>query len=70
MMPLTVAPIGEKTEIKKVGGNPALKQHLADLGFVTGGDVTVIAENGGSLIVSVKDVRIALGKDMAMRIMV
>lgn len=70
MIPLTLAPVGEELIIKKVGGLPELKSHLEDMGFVTGGAVTVISTIGGNLIVSVKDSRIAVSREMAGRIMV
>ena len=38
--------------------------------FVVGGLVTVISEINGSLIVNVKDSRVAIGKDMANKILV
>ena len=37
MMPLILASIGETNTIRKVGGNPEVKKHLEDLGFVAGG---------------------------------
>lgn len=37
MMPLMLAEPGEENIIKKVGGNPEVKKHLEDLGFVPGG---------------------------------
>ena len=43
MMPLTLASVGEENIIRKVGGNPEVKKHLEDLGFVAGGPVTVIS---------------------------
>lgn len=46
-MPLTLAQIGEKNTIVKVGGNPEVKKHLENLGFVAGGDVTVITGSWG-----------------------
>ena len=42
MMPLTFLNPGEQNIIKRVGGTPEMKKHLADLGFVVGGNVTVI----------------------------
>lgn len=69
-MPLTFANIGEENIIKKVGGSPDLKSHLEDMGFVAGGVVTVISENGGNLIVNVKETRVAVSKEMASKIMV
>ena len=70
MMPLTLANIGEENMIKKVGGNPEIKTHLENLGFVAGGNVTVITAMGGNVIVNVKDTRVAISKEMAQKIMV
>lgn len=70
MMPLTMAKTGEEAVILKITGKDEVRQHLAELGFVVGGTVTVISEMGGSLIVQVKDSRVALDKSMANRIMI
>jgi ferrous iron transport protein A len=70
MMPLSLADMGEENIIKKVGGNPEVRSHLADLGFVPGGSVTVVTTMGGNLIVNVKDSRVAISKEMANKIMV
>lgn len=70
MMPLVLANIGEENIIKRVGGKPETKKHLENLGFVVGGNVTVIAELGGNVIVNVKEARIAVSKEMAQKIMV
>ena len=70
MMPLTYAVAGEENIIKKIGGTPEVKKHLADLGFVVGGTVTVVNTLGGNMIVNVKDSRVAIDKQMAQKIMV
>ena len=70
MMPMALASVGEENIIRKVGGNPEVKKHLEDLGFVAGGPVTVISALGGNLIVNVKDSRIAISREMAGKIMV
>lgn len=69
-MPLTMVRTGEPNVIKKVGGKEETRRFLENLGFVTGGIVTVVSEMGGNMIVNVKDSRVAIGKDMANRIMV
>lgn len=69
-MPLTFAKEGESNSIKKVGGREETRKFLENLGFVTGAAVTVISMAGGNMIVNIKDSRIAIGKDMASRIMV
>ncbi|NLW69615.1 MAG: ferrous iron transport protein A [Eubacteriaceae bacterium] len=70
MMPLTFANPGEENIIRKVGGNPEIKKHLENLGFVVGGNVTVISAIGGNLIVNVKESRVAISREMAKRILV
>ena len=70
MMPLTYAVAGEENIIRKIGGTPEVKKHLADLGFVVGGTVTVVNTLGGNLIVNVKESRVAIDKQMAQKIMV
>ena len=69
-MPLTLAAVGEENIIRKIGGKPEVRAHLENLGFVAGGIVTVISTIGGNLIVSVKDSRIAISREMANKIMV
>ena len=70
MMPLALANIGEEYMIRRVSGNPEVKKHLEDLGFVVGGEVTVVSAIGGNLIVNVKESRIAISREMAGKIMV
>ena len=70
MMPLTFAGIGEENIIRRVGGNPEVKRHLENLGFVAGSDVTVINTIGGNLIVKVKEARVALSQELAQKIMI
>lgn len=70
MMPLTLANVGEENMIRRVGGSPDVRKHLADLGFVAGGNVTVISTIGGNLIVSVKESRVAISRETAGKIMV
>ncbi|MBQ4349724.1 MAG: ferrous iron transport protein A [Clostridia bacterium] len=70
MMPLILADAGVENIVRKIGGSPEVKQHLADLGFNVGTAVTVITEMGGNVIVKVKESRIAISREMAQKIMV
>lgn len=70
MMPLALAEAGEENIIVRVGGLPAVKKHLEDLGFAPGSSVTVISAMGGSVIVNVKGARIAISREMAQKIFV
>jgi ferrous iron transport protein A len=69
-MPLTMAASGEINTVKRIQGRDETKRFLASLGFVEGGQVQVISEISGNLIVNIKDTRIALSKSMANRIMI
>ena len=55
MMPLNLADPGVESIIKKIGGSPEVKQHLENLGFVVGGNATVVSSIGGNLIVNVRE---------------
>ena len=69
-MPLTMAVCGEPDTIKRVGGKEETKKFLENLGFVAGSVVTVVSAASGNLIVNVKDSRVAIGRDMANKILV
>lgn len=70
MIPLTMVNTGEQNIIKRIGGKEDTKRFLGKLGFVSGGIVTVVSEINGNMIVNIKDSRIAIGKDMANKVMV
>lgn len=61
---------GEENIIRKVGGKEDTRRFLENLGFVAGGTVTVVSVSAGNLIVNIKEARVAIGKDMANKIMV
>ena len=70
MMPLTMAGIGELNTIQKIGGNEETRRSLANLGFVTGAEISVVSAISGNVIVNVKDARVAVNSDMARHIMI
>ena len=69
-MPLSMAPEGKESVIRKIGGKEETRLFLERLGFVVGAIVTVVSEIQGNLIVNVKDSIVAIGKDMASKILV
>lgn len=69
-MPLSMVKEGELNIIRKVGGKEETRRFLENLGFVAGSSVTVVSKIAGNMIVNVKDSRVAIGKDMANKIMV
>ena len=70
MIPLPMADAGQPQIIKKIGGNPEVRQHLETLGFNVGGEVLVVSALSGNLIVKVKESRVALDEALARKIMV
>ena len=70
MLPLSLADADTPLTIRKIGGTPALRHHLENLGFTVGGTVTLISNLGENVIVKVKESRVAIGADMARKIMV
>ena len=70
MMPLTMAGIGEVNTILKIGGNEETRRFLANLGFVTGTEISVVSAIGGNVIVNVKDASVAVNSDMTKHIMI
>ena len=70
MIPLSVLGAENDGVIKKIAGKPEVKKHLENLGFIVGDKVTVISEQNGNIIVKVKESRVAISKEMAMKIYV
>ena len=69
-MPLSMVKEGEINTICKVGGKEEARKFLENLGFVSGGEVTVVSQINGNIIVNVKGSRVAIGRDMANKVMV
>lgn len=70
MLPLLFAKPGECYTIKHIGGSQEQKKHLENLGFVTGGEIIVVNESGGNLIVNVKESRVGVSLELAKKIMI
>ena len=70
MIPLLFAADGAPHTIVRVSGNPEVKKHLENLGFVVGGDVLVVSELAGNLIVNVKESRVGIDRELAQKVFV
>ena len=70
MMPIAMATPGETVTIRKITGKDEVRRHLAELGLVVDSEVTVVNKLGGSLILQIKDSRVALDQNMANRVMI
>lgn len=69
-MPLSMAGMGETRYIKRIGGLPETRRFLENLGFTEGGMVKVVSVSGGNLIVQVKESRVAISRELALKIQV
>ena len=69
-MPIAVAPIGKEIRVVKVIADEKTKKHLADLGITVNATLTVLSSEGGTVIVSVKDGRLALDRTISTKILV
>lgn len=69
-MPLSLAEIGKEYTIKRVAGNDEVRRHLEEMGFVPDGKVTMVQVIEGNVIVNVKNVRVAISKQLAQKIYV
>ena len=69
-MPIVVAPIGKMLRIIKILADEKTKKHLESLGITIDSNVKILSESGGSIILAIKDGRLALDKSLATKIMV
>ena len=64
-----MASIGDKLRIVKLKGSEGTVRRLIGMGFVSGIEIQIISNSGGSVIVAMGDNRIGLGAGMAQKIM-
>jgi len=59
-MPLSLMNVGEQRRIHTVQASPEVSRRLTSLGFTAGEPVTVVGKLGRSLVVCIRNCRIAL----------
>lgn len=69
-MPLAMAGKGCEGVVKKIGGAAETRRFLENIGFTAGEKIRILSESGGNIIVGIKDSRVAINRDMAMKIIV
>lgn len=69
-MPIFLAPINEEVTISFIKGDEKVKRHLAELGLTVGGRVMVISRDGKSVVLLVKNTRLALDRDISGSILI
>lgn len=68
-MPLPIAPVGEELIVKKILLGERERRHFESLGIAVGAQLLLLSSEG-AVIVRVKDGRLALDRDVAMKIIV
>ncbi len=70
-MPLSKVPAGRTVRLAGIDAGDALKSRLAAMGMVGSVEIVVVSNNSpGPFVVNVKGTRIAIGRDMAHKVMV
>ena len=69
-MPIVVAPENTLLRIIKILVDEKTKRHLENLGILVNANVMLLSRNDGNIIIKVKDGRLALNKDTALKIFV
>ena len=69
-MPLVIAPLNKEFIIIKILLEQKVKKHLESLGIIVNENITILSQTGGSVIVVIKEGRLALNKDIACKILV
>ena len=69
-MPIIIAPINKKLKVIRISANEKTKKRLESLGITVGSVLFVISNNAGDIIVNTKDSKIAIEKNVAIKIYV
>lgn len=69
-MPIILAPVDQELIIKKIILDDKTKKHLESLGITINAKLKIVSSSGGSVIVQVKDSRLALDGNLARKIFV
>jgi ferrous iron transport protein A len=68
-MPLIIAPLNQPVKVLKILADDKTKKHLESLGITINSLLTVV-QNSSSIVVKVKDGRLALDAGLATKIVV
>jgi len=70
IMPVVIAPVNQELKIIKIMTDERTKKHLESLGIAVNGNLTVLSSSGGSVVLLIKDCRLALDRNIATKILV
>ncbi len=69
-MPIVLAPVNQGLRIVRIATDDKTKKHLESLGITVNGEVTVLDSSGGTVVIKIKDGKIALDRDLSTKIFV
>ena len=69
-MPLTIAPLNTLLRVIKVLTDEKNKKHLSSLGITVDSTLKILSESSGNPILEIKDGRIAIDRNIALKIIV
>ncbi len=69
-MPIVFAPLDKTLKIVRITADDKTKKHLESLGIVLNGEIIVLSTSGKTVVVKIKDGRIALDSDLSTKIFV
>ena len=69
-MPIVIAPQNKPLRIVRIAADEKTKKHLENLGINVNGSVVVLSSSGGSVVVKVKEGKIALDSNLSTKIFV
>lgn len=69
-MPIILAPVNKDLRVVRIATDEKTKKHLENLGINVNGSIMVLSSSGGSVVVKIKDGRIALDRNLSTKIFV
>ncbi len=69
-LPLAMVGTGQVVKLVRVAAGRILTRRLAELGLTPGVQLEILQDQGGPLLLAVRDSRLALGRGMAHKIIV
>ena len=69
-MPIVLAPINQNLKVVRIAADEKVKKHRESLGITVNGELTVLSSSGGTVVIKIKDGRIALDSNLSTKIFV
>lgn len=70
ILPLSMIAPGQRIRLVEITAGRRLRRRLTELGLTPGVEIEIVQDQGGPLLLAVRDTRLALGRGMAHKIIV